>query len=77
MESQRKRCDVCAAFEAKVGAHDFTCRHMIPGYIEPNGECKRCEVCRKWAEGKGVTSDFWCRHNKHRIGVFKREGRWP
>jgi hypothetical protein len=66
MENQRKRCDGCETFKVKVGAHDFTCRHMTPGYFEPNGEYKRCEVCRKWAEEKGVTSDFWCRHNIHR-----------
>ena len=72
-----RRCDGCEKWKVKVGAGDFICRHMNPNYKEPSGDYKRRDDCRSWASWKGITKDFWCKHNKWRLAAYKDNGQWP
>ncbi len=56
------QCDNCEKFKEK-GLGDFICRHMR-GYKEAPCRIKRCSDCESWRSEKGITSDFWCKHNK-------------
>ena len=72
-----RRCTGCEAWRVKVGTGDFVCRHMNPNHKEPSRMYKRCRDCRSWAEHKGVTKDFWCKHYKWKFSAYKLNGKWP
>ena len=32
---------------------------------------KRCINCTVWANRKGITKDFWCKHMKHNLKYYR------
>ncbi len=70
--SATDRCKVLfgseVLFRKEKGLGDFICHHMR-GYKEAPCHIKRCFDCEMWRSEKGITSDFWCKHNK----FYKKE----
>ncbi len=70
-----RRCDNCERFRKEKGLGNFVCRH-VRGYKEAPSHIKRCFDCEYWRSDNGITSDFWCKHNKCQKEDWDRDQGW-
>ncbi len=70
-----RRCDNCERFREGRGLGDFVCHH-VRGYKEAPSHIKRCFDCECWRSDNGITSDFWCKHNKCQKEDWDRGQGW-
>ena len=74
--SERPRqCNNCEKFKKDKGLGDFICRHMR-GYKEAPPDVRRCFDCEVWRAANGITSNFWCKHNKYLKKEWDRNQGW-